>query len=105
MNTLGKNAKGSRTARADDIDIKIYESEDAKDPISEGHGSWLSHMIIDEEVLWKIEDPKNVLTWKKFGEYTDGTVGLESDTSQRIDVEPIKTENWEEAEKAKLELE
>ena len=62
-------------------------------------------MIIDEEVLWKIEDPKNVLTWKKFGEYTDGTAGLVSDTSQRIDVEPIKTENWEEAEKAKLELE
>ena len=62
-------------------------------------------MIIDDEVLWKIEDPRNILTWKKFGEYTDGAQGLKSDTSQRIDVEPIQTENWEEAEKNKLELE
>ena len=91
MNNLGQNAKGKRTARADDIDIKIYESDDATEPVSEGHGSWLSHMIIDEDVLWKIEDPKNLVTWKKFGEYVDGTVGLVSDTSQRIDVEPIKS--------------
>jgi len=89
MNNLGQNAKAQRTARADDIEIKIFNEDDPSKLLSEGHGSWLSHMVLDEEVLWKIEDPKNLLTWKKFGEYTDGTVGLSSDSFQRIDVEPI----------------
>ena len=48
MNNLGKNEKGSRSARSDDIDIKIYESRDSTEPICEGHGSWLSHLIIDD---------------------------------------------------------
>lgn len=48
MNNLGQNSKAQRTARADDIDIKIFENDDAKEPICEGHGSWLSHLIIDD---------------------------------------------------------
>ena len=81
MNNLGHNAKAQRTARADDIDIKIFENDDATEPIAEGHGSWMSHLIIEDEVLWRIEDPKNMKRWKGFGEYSDGTVGLLSDTS------------------------
>lgn len=29
MNNLGQNAKANRTARADDIDIKFFENDDA----------------------------------------------------------------------------
>ena len=48
MNTLGSNSKSSRPARSDDIEIKIYKDGDNTNPVSEGHGSWLSHLILDE---------------------------------------------------------
>ena len=71
--------------------------------VSEGYGCWLSHLIIDEKLFWRIEDelPK----WNDFGVLNDGTKILESDTRNRQDVPPMIEKNWEEAEKAKLQLE
>ena len=101
MNTLGKNKKSERKARSDDFDIKIYNSENKV--LSEGYGCWLSHLIIDEKLFWRIEDelPK----WNDFGVLNDGTKILESDTRNRQDVPPMISKNWEEAENAKLQLE
>ena len=55
--------------------------------MSEGGGSWLSHLIIDDEIIWKIEDtsPK----WKDDGEL------LKSDSRLRIDVNDLIEQNWE----------
>jgi hypothetical protein len=64
MNNLGKNTKSSRTARSDDIEIKFYKDDETKEPMMEGHGSWLSHLIIDNQVLWRIEDEENKVEWK-----------------------------------------
>ena len=58
MNSLGKNAKSSRPARSDDIELKFY-NEESTEPIFEGHGSWLSHLIIDGKEVWRIEDKDN----------------------------------------------
>jgi len=55
----------------------------------EGSGSWLSHLTINNEVLWRIEDP--VPTWmdpeEKMG---NGTSLLASDSIKRGDLEHIK---------------
>ena len=51
MNSLGKNAKSSRPARSDDIELKFYNDDESTDPIFEGHGSWLSHLIIDDKEI------------------------------------------------------
>jgi hypothetical protein len=104
-NQLGNNDKANRTARSDDVDIKIFENDEATEPVSEGHGSWLSHLIIDEKILWRIEDESNNITWKEYGDYSNGMFALPSDTCQRIDVAPIQNNEWEEAEANKLKLE
>lgn len=62
MNGLGKNKVQNRLARSDDIQIKVYKLNKTNDVICEGAGSWLSHLIIDEKVFWKIEDP--IPKWK-----------------------------------------
>ena len=101
MNTLGQNKKQQRPARADDIDIKIFDKN--KKVVCEGYGSRLSHLILGEKVFWRIEDecPK----WNDYGVLSDGLKVLESDTRNRKDVMPMINENWQEAEKSKLELE
>jgi hypothetical protein len=82
MNTLGKNKKSERTARADDIELKIYNQN--KEIVCEGIGCWLSHLIIGEKLFWRIEDelPK----WNDYGVLKDGFRILESDTRKRSDV-------------------
>ena len=101
MNSLGQNKNVQRPARADDIDIKIFDSD--KKVASEGYGSWLSHLIISETIMWRIEDecPK----WNECGVLSDGIKVLLSDTRNRKDVMPMIDKQWDEAEKNKLELE
>lgn len=94
MNTLGKNKKSERPARSDDFDIKIYNSK--SEVVSEGYGCWLSHLIIDDNLKWRIEDP--LPKWSAPGAFNDGTKILESDTSRRLDVPPMINKDWEEAE-------
>lgn len=101
MNTLGQNKNAHRPARADDVEIKIFD-KDQKVAV-EGYGSWLSHLIISDKVFWRIEQqsPK----WNEYGVLSDGLKVLESDTRQRKDVMPMIHEQWEVAEKSKLDLE
>lgn len=49
-----------RAKRADDIHIEILQlsDNDKKEAIclAQGEGSWLSHLILDGEVKWRIEE-------------------------------------------------
>ena len=49
--------------------------------MSEGGGSWLSHLILDGELFWKIDD--DIPKWK------DDGVLLKSDSRLRIDVNDL----------------
>jgi hypothetical protein len=94
MNTLGTCKNQQRPARADDLEI---EFKDASGEVKvKGHGNWLSYLILDEKLFWRIEDelPK----WNSFGVLSNGDKVLESDTRNRLDVLPIIAEEWEEAE-------
>jgi hypothetical protein len=81
MNTLGTNSKSSRPARSDDIEIKIYQDDDLKEILCEGHGSWLSHLILDDKEVWRIEEKENQVNWKEFGDFSNGMKSLSSDSS------------------------
>ena len=50
----------------------------------EGHGSWLSHLILDDKLMWRIDE--EVPQWKEPGDLSEGTMWLESDTRKRDDV-------------------
>lgn len=60
MNGLGQNKDQGRTARADDVLIEI-NSRDLSNKKSKpelkakGFGSWLSHLIIEGQEMWRIE--------------------------------------------------
>ena len=72
--------------------------------ISNGKGSWLSHLEFDGNVLWRID--QDLPNWEPPKEKTsDGLMVLPSDSSKRIDVKPMIEKSWEEAEKNKKELE
>lgn len=111
MNGLGQNKNQGRPARADDISVEISKTtgEDKKSKpeiVSKGHGSWLSHLILDDEVVWRIEE--KVPEWESFTDdkrFSDGTILLESDTFLRGDFKEMLLENWEQAEEEKLALE
>lgn len=83
------------------MDIKIFDSKGKV--TGTGYGSWLSHLIIGDQLMWRIEDqaPK----WEDFGVLSGGLKVLKSDTRNRKDVMPMIDHQWEEAEKNKLELE
>ena len=113
--TLGHNHKANRPARADDLDIKIIKRanknskadphvlEKGDEIVAEGDGSWLSYVQIDDVVFWQITDPLPKL--KPLGDMSTGEIILESDTRKRPDVVHMLTEEWEEAEARKVELE
>ena len=83
------------------MDIQIFN---AKNEVKcTGHGCWLSYLSLGDKLYWRIED--ELPRWKEYGDLSDGLRTLESDTRNRKDVGPMIEENWEEAEKAKLELE
>ena len=98
MNGLGNNKEQNRPARADDITVEISKtnSKNKKEVLSTGHGSWLSHLIIDSEVVWRIEQDLN--QWESFSEdkrFKDGTILLESDSHLRKDFIEMLSDNWE----------
>ena len=107
MNGLGKNELANRDARADDIHIRFYKNasdEEKKELVCEGHGSWTSYIEIGGTVMWKITN--DLPLWKsKSKGISDNQLMLESDSQNRIDVPFIYNSIWEEAEKAKVELE
>ena len=82
MNGLGKNKTQQRDARSDDIFIKICKNNKNNDVICEGGGSWLSHLVIDNKVFWKIEDP--IPKWKNVDELDENL--LQSDTKFRLEI-------------------
>lgn len=60
MNGLGQNKEQGRAARADDVSVEVFrfDKETGKvvgEAVARGHGSWLSHLIVDGEVVWRIE--------------------------------------------------
>ena len=89
-----------RPNRADDVIIQVYKEDEE---LYNGHGSWLSHLIIDEKEVWRIEDP--LPEQKPFGDLSDDLKVLPSDSAYRKDVIEMKQQNWEEAEHRKLEME
>lgn len=92
MNGLGQNKDQGRPARADDISIEISHKPGKKqggkpEVRAKGYGSWLSHVIIDGEELWRIEE--KLPEWcmaDANGRMSDGTKLLESDSMNRADL-------------------
>jgi len=103
MPSMGLGKKKSkevkeRPVRGDDFNVNIKlvtpkpgskSGKTIEKTLMEGSGSWLSHLTINNEVLWRIEDP--VPTWmdpeEKMG---NGTPLLPSDSIKRGDLEHIK---------------
>jgi len=90
--------------RADDVHISIYKVADSKkkdkEILSNGEGCWLSHLILDGECVWKIED--EIQPWK---ERSPSDFILPSDMMHRSDIPFMIEKKWEEAEHAKVEME
>ena len=109
-----EEAKDQRPKRADDIIIQISQNSNTTDKklakkqekvvLSKGEGSWLSHLVLDNEVVWKIED--DVPLWSPVSEvFSDGTKMLPSDMERRTDIPPMLIKDWDAAEKEKTEME
>lgn len=73
--------------------------------VSKGSGCWLSHIIVDDETIWRIDD--DITLWEKqpTKNLLNGDLLLESDTTKRIDIPFMVVEEWEEAESAKTKIE
>ena len=108
---MGKKTKapqeGDKPKRGDDIIISIYQEEGQgkeKIELAKGTGSWLSHLIIDDEVIWRITD--DVPQWLPASEkQRDGTIVLPSDGERRPDIPMMIYKEWEMAEKFKTQME
>ena len=72
--------------------------------MSSGGGSWLSHLVLDDEVVWRIEN--DVPLWAPLGEtFSDGTKILPSDMEKRPDIPHMLAKDWESAEREKVNME
>lgn len=74
-------------------------------PLEEASGSYLENITFAAkvpQVIWTINDSHLVSKWT---DPTDKTMILPSDSQKREDLINIRTENWNEAENAKHELE
>ena len=69
--------------------------------MAEGTGSWLSNLVINDEVMWNIED--EVPRWNQT--LTDGNKTLPSDMMHRTDIPFMLQKDWESAENQKLAME
>ena len=104
MNGLGKNKskdQGKRDARGDDftVEIKLVQSTQAKSKKSDkaiektvftGSGSWLSHLMINNEVCWRIEDPPTLWLEPEM-RLSDNSPLLASDSRFRGDLDYIRS--------------
>jgi len=90
----------------DTFTVRLFSSNEQKDTnevvkteICKGSGSWLSHLEIDGELYWKLEDQVED-TWTE-----DLTTKLVSDSTYRQDAKCIKERNFDQAQKEKDALE
>ena len=76
----GDNQLTQRVNRADDVIITVTKKD--QEIAYQGHGSWLSHLIIDDKEIWRLED--EVPKWKDMTEgLSDNTKILPSDSDLR----------------------
>ena len=105
-----KKKEGEVVKRKDDVHVQIFKTQTddevkAKKPrevLSTGTGSWLSHLMMDDEVLWRIQE--EVPQWTErddSGRMSNGNIILPSDTRTRSDIQPMIEKDWTEAEKNK----
>lgn len=72
--------------------------------LSKGEGTWLSHLVLDGEVVWRIED--DVPLWTPVSDtFSDGTKRLPSDMEYRPDIPHMLVKDWDAAEKEKVDME
>lgn len=80
------------------------KKKDEKIVLSQGEGSWLSHLVLDGEVKWRIEE--DVPQWDTESlVLSDGTKRLPSDMEFRTDIQPMIEKDWKTAEEAKTQME
>ena len=69
--------------------------------MAQGEGCWTSHLILDGEIKWQIDD--NIPEWSPSTPIlNDGTKLLPSDMEYRADIPPMLVKDWETAEDAKV---
>ena len=69
-----------------------------------GEGNWLSHLVIDGELVWELTE--DVPQWCPRTEVmSDGTKILPSDMDRRGDIPHMIRKEWEEAEEEKVKME
>lgn len=110
----GKNGSGAlekpKPYRGDDLIVDIYrEVQNKKKKIekvqlAKGTGSWLSHLIFDDQVVWKITDdvPQFLPVSDR---QRDGMLVLPSDMERRPDIPFMIKKEWNAAEEQKLKIE
>ena len=72
--------------------------------LSSGSASWLSHLILDDEIVWRIQDdvPQFLPASEK---QKDGTTVLPSDFERRPDLPYMILKDWKIADDLKNKLE
>lgn len=81
-------------------DKKIEKKNQDKVVLSSGSGTWLSHLVLDDELVWKIED--DIPLWLEVSEtFSDGTKLLPSDMGMRKDIPAMLIKDWDTAENEK----
>lgn len=98
----------AKPERGDDIVISIVK-RDPKDKnndkeLAKGEGSWLSHIIFEEQIAWRITDtvPSYLPTSEK---QADGSIVLPSDFERRPDLPHMMKSEWIPAEEKKVIIE
>lgn len=102
-------AEGEKPQRGDDVIIDIFKEtgtgkKKERIELAKGTGSWLSHLIFDDEVTWKITDdvPQFLPVAEK---QKDGSIVLPSDMERRPDIPYMVMKEHNMAEEFKLKLE
>ena len=103
-----EKAADAKPERGDDIVISIVQ-RDPKDKtkdkeLAKGEGSWLSHIIMDDQIVWRITDvvPTYLPTAEK---QADGSIVLPSDFERRPDLPHMMKSDWIDAENKKVIIE
>ena len=68
------NVKTGRKNRHDDLTMACHKKQEGKEDklMWEGHGNWLSHILIEGKEVWNIEDKMPAWSYKD-EELTDQT--------------------------------
>lgn len=86
----------------DTIEVQIYQPSKTgqRKVFASGSGSWLSHLEFDNgNVVWKLDEKYD--SWELPAKFGSTERLLDSDSSQRLDLQLIASKNFEEAEKQK----